>query len=127
MRLGDFRKETEKLSDDYILDDVMFIEDLPGYWDGYPNECKNHKRILTNEQKIRFYMYDSRTQFWDYCDKNKSYEENLEIFMSKFERGIHVNDDKWENYLGYMKRKFEEYWNEEEWQNYVKDFKNESK
>ena len=81
MRLGDFRKETEKLSDDYILDDVMFIEDLPGYWDGYLNECKNHKRILRNEQKIRCYMYDSRTKFWDYCDKNKSYHTRFLVVI----------------------------------------------
>ena len=43
MRLGDFRKETENLSDDYILDDIMYIIPMPGYWDGRPNEYKNHK------------------------------------------------------------------------------------
>lgn len=118
MRLGDFRKETAELSDDYILDDVMFISPLPGCYDGYPNEYKDHRVIYTNQDKIRFYMFDSRNMFWDYCDEHKSYEENLEKFMSKIIRGQNVSDARWEGYLNIMRNHFETYWNEEEWQDY---------
>lgn len=128
MRLGDFRKETSELSDDYILDGVMFISPLPGHYDGYPIEYKDHKPIYTNQDKIRFYMFDSRNTFWDYIDENKTYEENLELFMSNFVRGEKVSNERWESYLNIQRKQFDIYWNETEWQEYrLRRVKNESK
>lgn len=128
MRLGDFRKETADLSDDYILDNVMFIEDLPGNYDGHPIEYKDHKAIYTNQDNIRFYIFDSRIMFWDYCDEHKSYEENLELYLSNFVRGEKVSNERWESYLIIQRKQFDIYWNEIEWQEYrLGIVKNESK
>jgi hypothetical protein len=119
MRLGDFRKETANLSDDLVLDNVMWIQDLPGYYDGRPTEYVDHKAVYTNEEKIRFYMFDSETTFWDYCDKDKSYEENLEKFLSVFVRGKNIDDVRWDNYVNHIKGVFRGYWYSSEWQRYI--------
>ena len=121
MRLGEFRKETEHLPDDYILDDVMYILYMPGYYDGYPNECKNGKAIYTNEPKIRFYMYDTETRFYDVCEANKTYEENLKMFLSAYERGMNISDSRWDNYINHMKVKFDVLWNGEEWKEFLRN------
>lgn len=119
MRLGDFRKETEHLSDELILDDVMFIQDLPGYYDGRPTEYVNHKAVYTDEPKIRFYMFDMESTFWDYCDKEKSFDENLQKFLSVFVRGKNIDDTRWDNYVNHIKGAFRKYWYSNEWQSYI--------
>lgn len=116
MRLGDFRKETAEYSDDLVLDDVICIDVLPGYYDGRPTDYVNHKAIYTNEEKIRFYMFSSETWFWDACDENESYSQNLERFLSKFVRGKNIEDSRWDEYLKLMNNKFREYWYSSEWQ-----------
>lgn len=119
MRLGDFRKETAGLSDDMILDGVMFIQDLPGYYDGRPIEYVNHKAVYTNESKIRFYMFDPECTFWDTCDKNKSFDENFEKFLNRFARGKNIEDTKWNEYVSHIKELFREYWYSNEWQLHI--------
>lgn len=120
MRLGDFRKETADSPDDLILDDVLFIQELPGYYDGRPTEHVNHKVIYTNEPKIRFYMFDRETHFWDCCDEKKSFDENYERFISRFERGKNIGDRRWEDYVYYLKNEFRRFWYSSEWQSQLK-------
>lgn len=38
MNLGEFRKLTQSLPDDLVLDGVINIEELPAYWDGVATE-----------------------------------------------------------------------------------------
>ena len=121
MRLGDFRKETANLSDDYILDHVMFIQTLPAHYDGLPSEYNEHKSIYQNLPKIRFYIFDSHDWFWDVCENNISYEENLKYYLTKFHRGENIDDAKWNEYITHKKIQFALYWNETEWQKYLKE------
>ncbi len=119
MRLGDFRKETENLPDDYILDDVMFVIDSPGYYDGRPTEYKDGKIIYTDEPKIRFYMLDYDSEFWDLCDEKKSYEENKESYMNKFVQGKNIDDERWNQFLKVRLEEFDDNWNSKEWQEFM--------
>lgn len=121
MRLGDFRKETAEYPDDTLIDDLMFMQWLPAHYDGRPSEYKDHEMIYQNEPKIRLYMFDSRQWFWDCCESNLTYDENRDIFLKKFKRGDGIEDDRWNRYLMNLKYKFHEYWNEIEWQEYMKE------
>lgn len=60
MRLKDFKEFVEKygISDDTILDGIMFADILPGYYDGYPTEVVDWSVKFSTEQKIRFYRCD---------------------------------------------------------------------
>lgn len=120
MRLGDFRKLIADLPDDYILDNVLDAEVLPGYYDGYPIECisneKEVKYIYTNEPKIRFIMLDLEFTFYDVSDENKTYEENLKFVLNYFVRGSNVSDYKWEWKVNYITDRFYYFWNSELWQ-----------
>lgn len=121
MRLGDFRKDTENLSDDYILDRVMFVLPLPGYYDGRPFEYKDHKIIYTDEPKLRFYMIDFETLFWDVCDENLTYEQNKSKYISKIIRGKNINDEHWNNMMNARLKEFDDLWNSKEWQDYMEE------
>lgn len=121
MRLGDFRKETKDLPDDYILDDVMFIEALPGYYDGMPYEWKDGQIIYTDEPKIRFHMLIMLDQFWDICESDKTYEENKSIYMSKFVKGKNITKDRWESKMSIVEGEFSKNWNSEEWQKFMRE------
>lgn len=125
MNLGDFRRETANLPDSIILDDVMFIQDLPSYYDGRPNEIKDNKVVYTGKDKIRFYMFDPKDWFWDCCEVEKTYDENLIEFMDKFVRGPGIENDRWEDYLGHMRDSFNTSWHSREWQNYRNERLNE--
>jgi hypothetical protein len=125
MRLGDFRKETKDLPDDYILDAVMYIIPLPGYYDGRPYEYKDHNIIYTDEPKIRFYMLDFLDQFWDVCDADLSYEQNKSNYMSKFIKGKHIDDKRWEYMISARTKEFDDNWNSKEWQDFMKEYSNE--
>lgn len=126
MRLGDFRKETEHLSDDYILDNVMFVQSLPGYYDGKPFEYKENKIIYTDEPKLRFYMIDFETLFWDICDVKLTYEQNKSKYMSSIIRGKNINDEHWKNMMNVRLKEFDDLWNSKEWKDFMEEI-NESK
>jgi hypothetical protein len=119
MRLGDFRKLIADLPDDYILDNVLHAEVLPGYYDGYPTECISNEKevryIYTNEPKIRFIMLDLELRFYDVCDEEKTYEENLKFVLRYFVRGCDVSDEKWERKIEYITNEFYYFWNSELW------------
>lgn len=119
MRLGDFRKETKDLPDDWVLDEVMFIDPQPSYYDGFPCDYVNHKLVYTCENKIRFRIFDPESRLWDICDPLKSYDENLIEYMKVFTRGRGIPDERWENYLGRKRHDFDENWNNSEWQHYM--------
>jgi len=121
VRLGDFRKETKDLPDDYILDDVMFIEALPGYYDGMPYEWKSGQIIYTDEPKIRFRMLDMLDQFWVICESDKTCEHNKSNYMSKFVKGKNITKDRWESKMSIVEREFDKNWNSEEWQKFVSE------
>lgn len=128
MRLGDFRKEIKDLPDDYILDHVKYIIPLDGYYDGLPYEYNKECQIIyTDEPKIRFYMIDFLDQFWEMCDENKSYEENKTKYFSKFVRGKNIDDKRWEYMISVRTKEFDDNWNSKEWQDFMKEYSNESK
>lgn len=114
MRLGDFRKETEHLSDDVVLNGIWCIQILPGYYDGYPHNCiEDWKVEISDEQKINFIPHDYEVKYHDVRDGNLSYEENLEKYLSYFVRGKNITDNCWNRQVEYITTRFKSFWEEE--------------
>lgn len=119
MRLGEFRKLIEGLPDDYILDRVMFADVQPGYYDGRPIDYVDNIALYTCEPKIRFHMFDGESLFWNVCEANKSYGENLIEFLAGFKKGDNIEDHRWHEFLKTQKKIFEDCWNNTDWQEYI--------
>lgn len=111
MRLGDLRKEIEGLPDDTVLDGLMFVDYLPGYYDGRPIEyTKDRDVVYTNEFKLRFYMFEDNMWAWDSFKADKSYEENLMSYLSRYKRGKDIEDSRWDDFIREKTFAFKEEW-----------------
>jgi len=119
MRLGDFRKATEGLSDDYILDSVMFAEVLDGAYDGRPIDYVNHTAVYTCENKIKLHMFECESWFWEICEADKTYEENLTEFLKVFRKSDTIEDSRWDEFIKNRKKIFDDLWNNTEWSEFL--------
>lgn len=67
MRVKDLKEYLTKyaVSDDTIIDGVMFVDIMPSYYDGYPTEITDWNIEYRNEQKLRIYTYGTEDAIYD--------------------------------------------------------------